>query len=483
MLNLLLQDMEEIPEVRVMINIGCLFDIGTGEYVLGQHGEHILNGGLATTTGIVGIGNNFKSTILDYMELKAMGRIRNSAGNQYDTEMNMHKNRKRYMAARIEEFGGIDIIENKRLVITDKVLYTGNEYYEKQKTYLETKIKNRDKLLVEIPMLDKRTGKPMKMMIPTFNAIDSLSDFETDDVIDMQAKNELGESGGNTIQMRQGLAKLRFLQEAPRINGRANNYLLMTAQIGKESTMQNAGPGGQQPITKLKHLKNGDKIKGVTDKFTFLTNNCYHAFNSAPMINDSTKGPEYPRDSNDNLRLDTDLNAVQIRLLRGKSGPSGMANTIIVSQEDGVQPSLTEFQHIKDYGRYGLEGNNINYNLAIYPDCKLSRTTIRGKIDTDFKLRRALNITSEICQMSYLWHKLPEGLLVEPAELYKKIIDQGYDWDMILTKTRGWWTTDNDKHPLLFLSSMDILKMSIGEYHPYWLEADKKTIKKEYIVT
>ncbi len=462
------------PEIKVMINIGACLDIPTGRYFKGRHGEHILNGGLAPFTGVVGIGNSFKSTILHYMVLKAFARMTpDSTGSVYDTEMNVHEWRMQELIDNVEEFKGEDLIGTGRLICTDKTCYSGNEWYEKQKEFLNDKVKASAKIQVETPFWNRDRSGPFKMMVPTFTSVDSFSEFETDDVQKMQDENELGDSGGNTIHMRQGLAKLRFLMEAPRLNVGAYNYLAMTAHLGKESTMQSAGGGREVPITKMSHLKNGDKIKGVTDKFTFLTHNCWHAYNTKPLINDGTKGPEYPRDSDDNLRLDTDLNAVAIRLLRGKSGPSGMGIVLIVSQSEGVLPSLTEFHFIKENGRWGLEGNVQNYSLALLPDVKLSRTTVRGKIDSDPKLRRALNISSEMCQMHQLWHTLEDGLLCTPKELYDDLKAKGYDWDVLLN-TRGWWTIDNDKQEVPFLSTMDLLHMRKGDYHPYWMPPLKK---------
>jgi len=56
---------------KVLINIGSLMDIPTGSYVTGAKGESILNGGLGMITGVIGAGNNFKSTIMHYMMLTA----------------------------------------------------------------------------------------------------------------------------------------------------------------------------------------------------------------------------------------------------------------------------------------------------------------------------------------------------------------------------------------------------------------------------
>jgi len=468
-MELLRQTLTAAPPVKVMINIGALFDIPTGTFLEGRRGERILNGGLAYFTGVVGIGNNFKSTILHFMFLTAMSRIKYSTGGTYDTEVNMQEFHLKKMVANIREFGGEDIIASGRWVITDKTIYSGNKWYEEFREFLRNKQKNAKSLTVDTPFWNRTRSGPLQILVPTFSEVDSFTEFETDDVAEMQGDNELGESGGNTIHMRQGLAKTRLLMEAPGLNGGSSNFMLMTAHIGKESTMQNAGPAGSVPITKLKHLKNGDKIKGVTDKFTFVTHNCWHAFNATPLMAADKNGPLYPRDSNDKLRLDTDLNEVKVRLLRGKSGPSGMDFTLIVSQSEGVLPSLTEFHHLREHQAYGFEGNNINYSLAIYPDVKLSRTTIRSKIDEDARLRRALNITSEMCQMSYLWHDEDcSNLLCSPKELYDDLKALGYNWDELLD-TRGWWTTDEEGLPP-FLSTMDLLRMRKKLYVPFWMK-------------
>jgi hypothetical protein len=157
-----------------------------------------------------------------------------------------------------------------------------------------------------------------------------------------------------------------------------------------------------------------------------------------------------------------------LKQLRSKSGPSGNTIEIIVSQTEGVLPGLTEFNYIKDSGRFGLNGSLQNYALDIYPECKLSRTTVRGKLDKDSKLRRAMNITSELCQIQE-YFKAQSEYFCTPAELYKDLKELGYDWDMILSQTRGWWTVNNEIHPLKFLSAMDLLRMRKGEYKPYWL--------------
>ncbi len=462
---------ESADSVKFLYNVGALLDIPTGAYLKGVHGESILNGGLGILTGITGKGSSYKSTIMHYMMLSAAARVGASGEDSYlltyDTEMNVHIARLKSLALSIPEFEGRDILDEGVWVATDKVKHMGNKWYEILKTFLDKeKIKNAKKYIRNTPFVDKDNNL-LPTIFPTFSEIDSLTEFETDDVSKIQSDNELGDSGGNMLHMRSSLAKTRLMMELPRICNAANHYTLISAHMGAENNIQQ-GPISTPPPRKLQYLKSGEKIKGITDKFYFLTNNFWQVVNSSVKLNQGTKGSEYPKVQGDDEVDSTDLNIVSLKLLRSKTGPGGITVDILVSQEDGVLPSLSEFHNIKENGRFGLSGSLQFYSLDIYPDVKLSRTTVRGKIDNDPLLRRALNITSELCQMNVL-RKFTHIKKPTPAELYTKLKADGYDWNELLS-TRGWWTFNNDTRPVNFLSTMDLIRMYHGIYKPYWRE-------------
>jgi hypothetical protein len=469
---------EPIPDNKVLINIGALLDIPTGFYVDGKYGESILNGGLGALTGVTGQPNNFKSTIMHYMMLSAAARLSTTTDismSTYDTELNIHESRLANFARRFPEFANRNLFLDETWVVTDKTIYHGNEWFEIFKKYVKDKVDLGAKAEIETPFLQRDGKTPFRMLTPTFCEIDSLSEFETSDVAKIQDENELGESGGNTMHMRQGLAKTRLMMEMAPLVNKGIHYTLFSAQIGKETAMQ-TGPIALPPPKKLQYLKNGDKVIGVTNKFLYLMSNFWNASSTVPLINQGTKGPEYPRNPEDSRPGDTDLMIVKLTQLRSKSGPTGIVLEIVVSQSEGVKAGLTEFHYIKNQ-KFGLEGNNINYALALLPDVKLSRTTVRSKLENDAKLRRAMTITAELCQMHQFWKHIDDGTLCTAKELYDDLKAKGYDWDVLLN-TRGYWLPDNDKQPVPFLSTMDLLKMRQGKYFPYWLEDDKKTIKK-----
>lgn len=470
------------PVIKVLVNIGALMDIPTGFYIKGKHGESLLLGGLGGITAVVGRGNRYKSTIMHYMMLVAADRLSSTGGetsmSTYDTEINIHEHSIKRLIAICPSFKNIDILMEGIWVITDKTMYHGNKWFEFIKEYIASKKANASKLMYNTPFLDRDGKTPMRILMPTFSEVDSFSEFETEDVAKIQDDNELGDSGGNMINMRQGLAKTRFLMEVPALFGANNHFLLMTAHLGNDIQVA-SGPYAQAPVKNLQHMKMGEKIKGVTGKFFFLMNNCWHAVSATPLINQGTKAAEYPRNTKDNIPGDTDLNVVTLTQLRGKSGPSGFSLNIVVSQYEGVLPSLTEFHHIKDANRFGISGSLQNYSLDLLPDVKLSRTTVRAKIESDPKLRRALNITSELCQMHKYYRHMADQLCTT-QELYNDLIKLGYDWDILLSKTRGWWTINNDDHEMHYLSTMDLINIRNGEYSVYWMNEDK-TIKKEYL--
>jgi hypothetical protein len=464
---------KEIDSVKLMYNVGALLDIPTGKYILGIHGESILNGGLGVLTAIAGRGNTYKSTIAHYMMFSAANAVAASGYSPYmslyDTEMSISPDRLKDLSSRFDHFKDTDIIADKLLSITDKTMHMGNEWYEILKTFLKgDKLKNKKDYMIATPFTDPE-GKIINTVFPTFGEIDSISEFETADIQEIQNKNELGDSGGNTIHMRLGLAKTRLLMELPSLCNSSGHYMLMTAHLGTD--MNIGGGPHSMPTKKLQHMKMGDKIKGVTDKFFFLPNLFWQTLGLIPLTNKDTKGPEFPKVPAAGETENNDLNLVTVRQLRNKSGPSGVNIDIIVSQTEGVLPSLTEFYYLKENGRFGLEGSNVSYSLALLPDVKLSRTTVRQAIDTNPLLRRAIKITADLLQMKQLWRHLDLNI-PEPKELYDKL-KETYDWNVLLD-TRDWWTFKNDTADKNFLSTMDLVNMYHGRYIPFWMKDTAK---------
>lgn len=468
------QFFQEAPEIRPSLNIGCLFDIPTGSYFIGKNGESILNGGLMNVTGIGGRGNTFKSTVAHFMTLTPLNRYACSKALLYDAEPpSISRSRMRGLSAHMDYISIHDIFDEGRATITDSSQMSGNKLFQAIKDYSKDKTdKNKIKTnMFTTPFIDDK-GNSIKTYFPTIFEKDSLSMMPFDSVDAIYDKNEVGDSGMNVEAMRSSSAKSQMLLQYPAITVPNNNFIIATAHMGDDIVIDQYAPSTK----KLTFLKNKLKFKNVPEKFTFLTNNLWITISASVLAHDTTKAPLYPKNADDNIKGDTDLQCVIMQNLRAKNGPTGMPMEIIISQSEGVLVGLTEFSYIKAFDRFGLGGNLQNYFLELVPDINLSRTTIRGKIDENVKLRRALEITSEMLQIFNL-HNIDKKYICTPKELYEQLKEKGYDWDVLLN-TRGYWVYEETPHPLNFLSTLDLLKMRVGEYHPYWME-DKQTKKEK----
>lgn len=469
--------------VKFSFPIGALQDIATGVYIEGTYGQMVLLGGLSSVTGYIGAGNTFKTTIMRYSELSAISRnyyvIKDECYfSSYDTEINSHENRNYRLTQSFPTLQGVNLLEQGLWQITDKTIYPGEKYWAEVKDYLNEKVDRKNKVTYKTAFLSRDRVTPMEVICPTFNDLDSLSQFITSDVEKVLEDVEIGHKDGNTVFMRQGLAKAKMLMEMPSVAGKFFNFFSFTAHIGKDIPIA-SGPGSPPPKKQLQYLDQGVVIKGVTNNFLYLLHNLWYITSAKPELNATTKAPEYPFEPGDEEPGDLDLNVVTMKQLRGKNGGSGFAIRLYVSQREGVLPYLSDFVYCKEHQKYGIEGSDRNYALSLMPDVSMSRTTVRKKLRESKVLQRACEITSELCQIE-IFHPELRKKVIRPAELYKKLIEMGYDWNFILSETRSYSCLNDEEYPGYPLSTLDLCRIVHGEYHPYWLEADCKTIKPAF---
>lgn len=455
--------------LKIGINIGATFDIPTGTIITGKKGEAIINGGLALTTGVSGTGNNYKSTILHFMMLRAAKRVSEATETRMttnDTEMNIDIERLKSFAINLGLPEDVLEGEDPMWLLTDKASVSGNDFFKEYTLYCSEKGKNKNYIIEYEALTDPFTKKPLKLPIPTFTQIDSITEFEGTTSIDM-LNDDLEDKNTNTYAMKQGLFKTKAFTQIPRLAKIGNNYTMVTAQIGEKIDMDNSPMAKyNKPSRASQYLKSKDNIKGGTSKFFFLLLNSWQAHTATLLKNQTTRLPEFPWNADESV--ETELNTVTLTQLRGKSGFSGISLKIVVSQIDGVIPELTDFLAIKDNGKYGFVGNDRSYSMALYPGVKLSRTTVRKKLSEDKRLRRAVEIQSEIVQLKKFHPRLiNKGYFCPAEELYEDIKKMGYDWNTLLD-ARGYATINQYTHPVPYLHTLDILRMRLGEYHPYW---------------
>ena len=466
------KDVFSKPRFRAAVNVGALMDIPTGIYEPGKNGEMILNGGLASFTGICARPNNFKTALSLYLIAMLRRSCHGSATITYDTEGTLHPTDRLARQASVDPYlDTIDFENDELFSFTDLTQYSGDDWFKVFRTKVGEKPKAEKEFLKKTPFVNTK-GENKFALYPTGALIDSFSKFTVNAVETIWDKNLLGEGGANVDAMTGAKAKSQMMNQLPMITAKTGTYLIMTAHLGDVIQME------MYPTDKrnLKFLPKDTALKGVSNGFYSLPNNVWYIASTRPLFN-KEKLPEYPMDNSTAFKGDTDLIALQLVNLRGKLGPSGIPTTILVSQSGGILPALTEFHYCKENDRWGIGGNLQTYFMHLRPDVSLSRTKVRSKLDSDPLLCRAMQFTAEMYQIYQYYRDLDPKYNCTPEQLYTDLKAMGYDWEILLN-TRGYWVFDEEtsEHPLNFLSTMDLLRMRVGEYIPYWLE-DKSKIK------
>ncbi len=449
--------------VKILFNVGATLDLSTGGYVPGLRGDMVLCGGLAPINGITGPGNSFKSALMHFIIMTVLDRYKEAMGIEYDTEGTLTLARLISIANECAPDLVPMLVDMSKFILTDMTQYDGGEFFTLAKELLETRVKGKEKK-IETPFHDPITGKSIWCYAPLVIGIDSYSLFQSKSVQNMQT-NEIGDKSRNMEYMRDGAAKTAMLMELPTLAAKSGSNWLMSAHLGERPQMD-----PMQPLRKqLAYLKANLKLKNVPEKFMFLTNNLWYMENAGPLLDDQ-KGPKYPRNSNDSMKGDTDLMVIRIVNLRPKSGPAGVPLHLVVSQRDGILRDMTHFYYIKEVNKdYGFGGHSRGYFLDIYPELNMNRNQVRNNIDTDPKFKRALEITSELCQYFNLNPDIDASLYCTPDQLYTDIKTMGYDWDILL-RTRGYWTFDHYTNKIPPLSTLDLINMRAGIYRPWWYD-------------
>lgn len=455
----------------MLLNVGAGFDIPTGTLAVGAKGETLVNGGLPQLVGVLGSGNSFKTVILNYLLQSPQDRLRSSMKTFleiHDTEMTMNQSRIGGLAEHLYHIK--DAIRNNPedfFNISSSKEYSANVWFGEFKKSLAEINKSRLRKKITTPFLD-RNGKPMIMHDYYSVMLDSLTMFFTDEELKILEKTDLGDAKGNMFNMRHGLIVAKFLIEFNRLVHKEGIYSGFSLHMGNESGVQ-SGPPGMMPPKKMQHMKMGTKAKGGSDNVYYLPMHVWESRKSTALKNSDGTAPMFPIFREDDGHGDpSELNLVKLFMIRSKTCLAGFSLDVMVSQNEGVLPSMTEFYTVKKE-KFGFEGSDRSYALNIMPGVKLSRTTVRETLDNDPKLRRAMQINCDLYQIAKYHPAIrKERLVMSPIDLYSTI-KKKVGWDNILN-TRNYWVPNQYDHEIPFLSIVDLLRLAKDQYKPYWMK-------------
>lgn len=464
---------ENAPPPRMGLNIGAGMDIPSGYFIKDKYGDDVLLGGLSIIQGEMGNPNTAKTILALYMMMSGLNTIAYSYFSEmiiYDSEGTLLKDRVNALSKR---FNFLSRNAYDELIMTFHSIaeVTPEDWFDEQFAKYIKKKKESNEYLIPIEFLmdpNDRT-KELKVKLPTGALLDSITYFNPSTSIDLimgesKRSNGSNDSSTKTIGMNEAKFKTDIMSTLTASTMRTNTYALIVAHVGDNINIDNS-PYAPKQRQQIDSLSSNEKIKGIPGNYTRLTTGLWQLTKKTNLYNQTTKLAEYPL-GNDLDTIQTELGVITLKQHRSKDNISQNLLEIIVSQKEGILPHLSQFMALKKEKNYGFDGNDRSYSLQLYPDVKLSRTTIRPLIDSDPKLRRALELSSDYLQMTQYYPELSAiGLYCGLDVLRKDLDEQGYDWDKILTITRNWWTPKQYSSELKYLHIINLLKLRIGLFN------------------
>ena len=461
------EDADQLP----YLNTGSLLDLATGTFQLGIDGSTLLSGGLAMTNGIQGRPQTFKSTMALGWLMNAAARYVGTEVYIYDTENSLKKERLARMPNlhrddAIRRAGMIGtLMDNMRIV--DKTQHDLDSFVETVKEMAEIKAKRRDEFVVETPFADRKTGKPMRILKPTFVVFDSWSAAGTKIGDELLEKHGSLDSETNMYFMREALAKTKTLNQLVQMGPKLGIYFILTAHLGDKRMENPMIP----PSKDLQFMKQGDKVKNVGASYQFLMSHGIETRVVQQLV-DSNKEAMYPYPTG--ITSPTEMNAITSIMTRSKNRGAGVQFRTVVTQTDGIDVELSNYDYLRENEYFGLCGadgksNKVNHRPMLKPDTSLSRTTATAKL-VDYKTSRAVELLAQLCFVQNNWSM--RDLLV-PFDMSPDVFADAlltkcdYAVDDILN-SRGWWTYgEHERH---YLSLFDIMTIITGHYRPKFLQ-------------
>ena len=432
------------------LNTGTLFDVHTGCFVPGTHGGMVLNGGLAPTNSFMGRQQMFKSTeMLSYM-LRVLGFYDRSELLTYDTETSLKKDR----IVRFTPYCTADALSD-RIVLKTIVDMTAEEFFEKVKEIVHEKLTHKDDYLVESPLIDPYTNKPMMIIIPTLVVYDSWSAMVTGAMQTTFDNTEIDSPDANTIFMKDGRGKKMIMMQIPTLASKGGLCFGFSAHLGDKIEMNSR----MQSPKSLPSMRSTDKPKGVGSDFNFLISNAID-IRKVEALQESDKTSLYPIEGGSGAEL---YEATSI-LVRSKNNMSGTQLPMVISQVDGIMGDLSNYNYLRKHNEYfGLIGNKVTHKPAM-TDTTVGRTTIRKRLE-DPKVARAIELLAQqkYIQNNWVSTKAEVDFGMKPELLAEKLLASDKPGVSDILQSRGYWTYDK-KNLQPYMSLYDVLAIAQGIY-------------------
>lgn len=461
--------------VPICFNTGGLWDMANGNFLTRYDGSgFIINGGISPTNGLGGRYERFKSTIAISMVIQSMERYPGSELYLYDTEYS-HTDRRRLASFSTLYLEDPVRREQHILELMERIIIKNPSDFQNIDEFMafindeviKPKDEKRKLFMIPTPLINEQTHKQRMELAPTFVIIDSWSAGKTKAGMQAASAPDASDSANNMQYVRDSGAKNTTLARMLHASPRYGLYFFLTAHVREKMDLAGGGPMAK-PRKDLQNMKANEKVNRVGSDYLFLVNSNWQVDNSSFLVNKNDKGSEYP--FTDRATSVNEFSEVSLGTTRGKRKGSGDKFMVVVSQNDGVSGYLTYLELLKAHKYYGLGTDPNRPRLAFFPDIIIQRKRTHDILQPNYALRRALEITAQLCYFQHYWTapgniELPFD--ISPEDLAHRLELSGKKDEVM--RSRGWWSYDFEDIP--YYSLFDILAI-VKDIPP--LGSDKK---------
>lgn len=475
--------------LQIGLNESPIFDLLTTSMIKGKDDVWYMNGGLMPINALAG-GNNTQKTGRTVRAVAAMlYRFPKCIVMYGDTESTLDVSR---LAEAVDRLFGIegyfeDNIEDKRFIyMPNSAGMDGTYYHNKVREIYDTITKlseSKDKadqaayneLFFDTPFWSKKQNAYIRERHPIIFICDSISEVNYDSLMFKQFEDGDIDAGGKKRTRDMEIGNMRRIMMSD-ICGLGQRVGIRSYWIAQSADVINMdGRPKEKDSTFLRHNKKLQAPKAML-KLPHIGIEII----KGQVLKQADHSVTYPRNKESSISSNAKSNPELVQYLttvfRNKSGSSGGDVSFIGSQELGILENLSMYDIIKENKYFGLDGNNVRHVCSLMPDETIMRTTVRDMLegpDANPKLQRAIEIVYQYWHMMTFWDNFPEAWKMSPADLYKKGIDAGLDWNDVLENTVYYWCTNEEvkakKHTLTIYELMEII---VNGKKPYW--KDKK---------
>lgn len=440
----LLSDIVVASQVpTISFNTNSLFDLATGTYVPGIDGKWYLSGGLTQhINAFVGPNGAFKSTFACAMIMRSANIYNDSDVIINDTENSLDKDKHR--AVSMGEDLTTDDIANRVLWLSG-ANYTLDATYKLIQDICEKKMAAKKEYLIKSPFIDDKTGKALEIWKPTYIFIDSLTELTSDAEDEMLNGSKMKSlSDANTAMMLDGNKKTLFIRAMKTLCMRYGIVFVVTGHFDKIMQMDMYNPTPKDTT----FSKQDWKTKGVGSKLKFNAS-LYVRTSTNPLL-DSNKEPLYGVGSGPVK----DVMEIDIVIERSKTASAGNTLPFVATQSSGVLNAVTNYNYLRTNDYAGLKGSKQKQQVGLLPDITISRNTVRSLTESNYELRRALEIAAQYCYIKNNW--MTQNLKVDFSKTATELFDvlmsdknKGLVSDIL--NSRGYWTYCKSDRPYMDL--------------------------------